>query len=240
MSEDGYELFCNRDELRTRLPALPPRVDQRNGVRFIAPIDADAGGSWLAVNERGMTLCLLNYYEADVRSEAQSASGAPSFAGQRHRATLSGSLQTLSRGHLVLSLIHQKHPVLADVERYRPFLLLIFDLRQEPRLFRWNGTELRQKTPDMPVTTSSFDTANVIRSRREQFAVLNSTPCKVWNCFEQYHLNGDDAYSVCMSRPDAQTVSSSHVIVRPGRIKFRYRPRLPDGSFAPAAVVTLP
>jgi hypothetical protein len=217
MTEDGYELFCNRDERRSRLPALPPRADERHGVKFIAPIDADAGGSWLAVNQRGTSLCLLN-----------------------HSVDTPPPPRPVSRGLLVWSLIDRKDPEPTGVERYRPFLLLVFALRQEPRLWRWDGQKLEYERPEMPVTTSSFDTANVIRARRERLAALTSTPCKVWKRLEQYHLTGNDADSVCMSRPDAQTVSFSHVIVRPGKIEFRYRPRLPDGSFAPATVVTLP
>ena len=207
ISDNGYELFCNRDERRTRLPALPPRVDERNGVKFIAPIDTDAGGTWLAANESGTTLCLLNHY-VDTPPPRK----------------------TVSRGLLVLSVIDKKNPVPTGVEQYRPFLLLVFALRQAPIMWRWDGETLRRETPEMPVTTSSFDTASVIRARREKFD----------GHFEQYHLTGGDAYSVCMSRPDAQTVSFSHVIVQPGRIEFRYRPRLPDGAFAPATVVTLP
>ena len=29
---------------------------------MIAPIDADGGGTWIAANERGLTVCLLNHY----------------------------------------------------------------------------------------------------------------------------------------------------------------------------------
>src|SRR5581483_2262018 len=60
---EGYELFCNRDEQRARAAAWPPRVRERRGVRFIAPIDGASGGAWLGVNQFGLTLCLLNRYD---------------------------------------------------------------------------------------------------------------------------------------------------------------------------------
>ena len=63
----GYHLLCNRDEKRTRGVALGPRIQERAGVRFVAPADADFGGAWIAVNEFGVSLCLLNGSEACPR-----------------------------------------------------------------------------------------------------------------------------------------------------------------------------
>ena len=45
----GYQLFCNRDEKHTRRPASKPQLLTRGGVRFLAPIDGDFGGTWIAV-----------------------------------------------------------------------------------------------------------------------------------------------------------------------------------------------
>ena len=56
----GYEVFFNRDERRTRPPARPPAVHRAAGVSYVSPIDAEAGGTWLAVNELGTTLALEN------------------------------------------------------------------------------------------------------------------------------------------------------------------------------------
>ena len=58
----GYELFFNRDERRSRARGLPPRESALRGVRYLAPIDLACGGSWIASNELGVTLCLLNRY----------------------------------------------------------------------------------------------------------------------------------------------------------------------------------
>ena len=51
----GYHLLCNRDEKRTRGAALGPRIQKSAGVRFVAPADADFGGTWIAVNEFGVS-----------------------------------------------------------------------------------------------------------------------------------------------------------------------------------------
>jgi hypothetical protein len=210
MNPDGYELFCNRDESRTRKPALPPTLQRRAGVRFIAPTDADAGGSWIAVNEFGLALCLLNYYPAD---------GGPRCV-----------VAAPSRGLLLVSLIDSRSGAEAakklrktSLESYRPFLLLVLEPSKPVVQHAWDGRTLSSADAQLPITTSSFDTANVIAARRAKFAELHG---------EAYHMSRDErggAYSVCMSRDDAQTVSFSHVIVSAGEIEFRYRARVGDG-----------
>jgi hypothetical protein len=65
---DGYQLLCNRDERDSRQPALGPRLHEQNGVKYIAPVDGDHGGSWIGTNEFGMSLCLLNRV-GDVESD---------------------------------------------------------------------------------------------------------------------------------------------------------------------------
>src|SRR5438128_3586814 len=57
---NGYQLLCNRDEKLTRKSALEPRLAIRNGTRFLAPVDGDFGGTWIATNEFGVSVCLLN------------------------------------------------------------------------------------------------------------------------------------------------------------------------------------
>ena len=47
LQANGYQLFCNRDEKKTRPIALPPRVHSCAGVQFLAPVDTQSGGSWL-------------------------------------------------------------------------------------------------------------------------------------------------------------------------------------------------
>src|SRR5438045_4246173 len=56
----GYHLLCNRDEKKSRAVALAPRIQARGWVRFIAPVDPDHDGSWIAVNEFGVSVCVLN------------------------------------------------------------------------------------------------------------------------------------------------------------------------------------
>lgn len=56
----GYRLVTNRDEQRSREPAIAPAWGEIGGVLAIAPRDPRAGGTWVATTEAGLTLCLLN------------------------------------------------------------------------------------------------------------------------------------------------------------------------------------
>ena len=44
-NERGYQLLCNRDEKRTRLPATSPELRSIDRVLYLAPTDGDFGGS---------------------------------------------------------------------------------------------------------------------------------------------------------------------------------------------------
>ncbi len=65
--EGGYQLFSNRDETYTRKPALPPSAREQRGVRFIAPIDGDQGGSWIGVSAAGYAFGAFYQLEAERR-----------------------------------------------------------------------------------------------------------------------------------------------------------------------------
>ncbi len=77
----GYQILCNRDEKYTRGRASAPRIETRNGMRYLAPIDSDSGGTWILTNELGITLCLLNgtdnasYWSAKPRPVAAPSCG---------------------------------------------------------------------------------------------------------------------------------------------------------------------
>ncbi|MDQ7087908.1 MAG: NRDE family protein [Acidobacteriota bacterium] len=68
----GYELHFNRDESRARREAAPPRVVSGGDCSFVAPVDGEAGGTWIAVNAAGIGLALLNRYDREGRSGERS------------------------------------------------------------------------------------------------------------------------------------------------------------------------
>ena len=105
------------------------------------------------------------------------------------------------------------------------------------------GRELRRASGEMPVSTSSFDTPRVVRSRCELFARLreaHGAPAAEWLVdYPRSHVPDRGACAVCMHRADAHTVSFSRIRVDPQGIEFRYWPTAPCRMGEPT-VVRLP
>ena len=206
---DGYELFCNRDEKRTRALALEPEITTQDGVRRIAPTDPHAGGTWIGANEFGITLCLLN---------------GPSLPGTfRSRGLILPEL--LSAGSLAQAaegLLHR------DLSWFAPFTLAILERGAKITVVTWDG-QRKQVGPEvscMPLISSSFDPEGVQAKRRWEFQrqldAAGRLDTTVLSAFHASHGAAPDAYSPCMHRPDAETVSFSRVKVSASRVEFRY------------------
>jgi hypothetical protein len=221
----GYQVWFNRDEQRTRPPAEPPRRHERHGVAYLAPNDPRGGGTWLAVNEYGFTVGVLNYYAAGLRARS---------ATPRSRGLLVRDLADVkSLDEMNLRLDGE------SFEHYPPFLLLVWAPSGEVAGVQWDGQHAlprRWTEADRPVTTSSFRSADVVARRRAIFHQMSPDA----DSLRAFHLSrdaGDDAFSVWMSRPDAQTVSLSRVEVGPERAAFFYAPR--DARDRPGAETVL-
>lgn len=208
-----YELFFNRDELRTRRRALAPEPAVADGVRYAAPTDRDRGGTWIGVNEYGATHCLLNAYRHGVELPAGPA---------RSRGEIVRRVQPSNdpdRTHAILTGL--------ELENYPPFILAGFFPRSDSsRLrsvsFTWSGKQLdREDDLQPPITTSSYKPNDVERWRTAEYRRLvgaTETPRarKLWT-FHRLVNPKDPAFGVCMSRADARTVSCTRVVYRTDR-----------------------
>lgn len=232
--QEGFRVYFNRDEKRARLPAVPPAERIFSGVRVLTAIDGDAGGSWLTVNEHGIAVAVLNFYDADVPVPAGDGAAA-------------------SRGHLVLRVAPVRDVEEADAifqsfdsSAYRPFLLAVIGTGEQGFLIRWNGTQLSRtsiREIGLPLTTSSFQTAEVLASRRAKFHALAEQMGGVSDAMlEAFHRSRDSrggAHSVTMTRPDARTVSFSVLSVDREAVSFQYAERPPtgdEGDYCPAVL----
>ena len=216
----GYLLFFNRDERRERAAALPPRHERgADGTRFLAPVDAEAGGTWLGVNEHGLTLGLLNHYAADA---SRAATPAREAAPPTSRGLLMRQLLVASE----LRALEQALAVALEQRRYRPFTLLAFAPSHgaAPRAFTWDGAGLHAKpAPTPPISSSSVETAGVLASRAAHFRQLGPHPeAPALEAYHRSHQPERGAFSVCMHRPDARTVSLSRIDVDAERVAIRY------------------
>ncbi|MCB0215493.1 MAG: NRDE family protein [Chloroflexi bacterium] len=229
----GYLLYFNRDERRERAAALPPRQERgANGRRFLAPLDLEAGGTWLGVNELGLTLGLLNHYAADAAPEeaAKSPEGPKAAAPSAAPSTLPPTSRgLLLRRLLAVDAAPDLEPELGaslQGQRYRPFTLLAFEpgRRAGPRAFVWDGVRLRSiPRPVPPISSSSVETASVLASRIALYRQMGPRPAATaLEAYHRSHRPERGAHSVCMHRWDARTVSLSRIEVDRERVSFCY------------------
>jgi len=215
---DGYQLFFNRDELKTRQPAYPPEERRSAGVAYLAPTDADAGGTWLGVNELGLSVGLLNgWRRVDLRER-----------------------DFTSRGHLVTALLDartaaevQQRLSARDLTAFRSFTL--FALQPGEPVFRavWTGEDLgltQLTDTEQPLSSSSRDPEGAARNRRRIFEGL--APGQLpgpgqLGAFHRGHEPDPSAVSTCMHREDAETVSHTRILVDEARVELRYHPGAP-------------
>ena len=217
---DGYQVLCNRDEKKTRRRAWGPSIRTRHGVRYIAPSDGDSGGTWMAVNERGLTLCLLN--------------GTGAGGGQVSRGLLIPELIAEPAAWSVAERLWDR-----DLTEFAPFTLVALEPGMPAMVVEWKGVD-KAVLPDadamMPLTSSSYETARVVERRRRDFRTKLHAAGKLDSAFlyffHESHNGHPDAFSTCMHRDDAETVSFSWVKVTSTEAEFFYSPASPC-QFAP-------
>jgi hypothetical protein len=212
---EGYALAFNRDELRTRAPARPPELREVSGLSVLAPIDGDAGGTWIAANALGHTVTLLNRWdETPVDAAGEFVS----------RGLLVLALSPLPDPHAVESLLDE-----LPLPRYRPFTVVSMAPRELPLAFEWNGRALTRaviEAPGLARTSSGRDQAGAERVRGRIFRDAAEregglTP----ETLERLHRAHDPergALSICMHREEAETVSGSFVRVDSETVRFKY------------------
>jgi uncharacterized protein with NRDE domain len=230
---EGYTLLCNRDECLTRKPASGPLIIEGRRVQYIAPVDGDHGGSWIGVNNSGLTLCLLNRYGE--------------WKTNPHR-------KYTSRGLLITSLLKceaqesvRQRITQVDLERFQPFTMIGLAVGKKAMLFDWTGSELLLEDnaeSQMPLTSSSSTrNPDVIKLRKQQFESLivrsRQLDANTLYDFHRSHEPARGPYSVCMHRDDAATVSLSAVCVSEESVEFTYHPASPCLN-APGQTVALP
>ncbi len=220
----GYQLLCNRDEKRHRRQAAEPRIEPLDGVKVVTPRDGDFGGTWIAANEFGVSVCLLNGASLSGELPARPFSG--------------GALR--SRGALLLSLANSRTASEVcerarhnDLSHYQPFTIVAFEPEQPAALVEWNGGELDvllNGDSFMPLTSSSLDAAGVRAWRQREFQRLTARErlsVETLSTFHESHGCLDGAYAPCMHRADAETVSFSWITVTPETVGFFYAPGAP-------------
>ena len=236
---DDYQLFFNRDERRTRLQALPPRLLSRDGVRFLAPVDGDFGGTWISTNEFGISLCLLN------GANLTGSSGPPPTAARSLGLLLPELISSANISDVYDRLQR------TDFAYYAPLTLVGMGLGAAAVAIEWDGRQRVSNVMEQScfmLTSSSFQTEAVCQTRQTEFARIiavrtpDSSPTPDQAAFLQFHAShvpSRSAYSTCMHRPDAETVSFSQITATAQSTELLYSPAAPCQQVQ-AASWTLP
>jgi hypothetical protein len=187
----------NRDEQRERPLARPPSEHLVAGCRTIYPSEPE-GGTWIAGNEHGVVLALLNWYALP----APAGSGSPS-RGAIIPALL-GSSTAGEAGIRIASL---------SMKTIKPYRLFTFSGHE--RLIvesRWDGARLEELCHPWIKRhsfSSGFDelrTTSIRAATCEQHVARISTKEELLDLHRSHHPE-KGPFSLCMHRDDAQTVS---------------------------------
>ncbi len=215
----GYAMAMNRDENLTRPEGLPPRIQTLGGRRFLSPSDP-GGGTWIAVNEAGVSFALVNWYAAPRRV----------VAGRKSRGLVVLRAATLSTIDSVDGMLEA-----CELPRTDPFRLVgFFPETREIVEWRWNLQTLDRQTAAWEPSqwiSSGFDepAAQIARSRAFNEARRQASAGRIeWlRRYHRGHSPGPGPFSVCMHREDAATVSYTEISLSDRHATMRSLPGPP-------------
>ena len=224
-NEHSYIISMNRDELKSRKKAFPPRTDSKNGMSFMRPIDGNKGGTWIAVNDKLMSLSIMNWYQA------------------YHKQMDGEEFET--RGQIIhelidkpdLSTCDQKLRKL-DLQKYQPFRLI--GVQTDPMILKrwhWDGEKLQLF--DEPVErqiwiSAGLEYEKVYESRKSVFNnFLDNKSIVSLKDVKDLHASeypGRSKYSISMWSDIARTVSNTIIVTHPDTIEMHYLAGFPADS----------
>jgi Transport and Golgi organisation 2 len=153
-SQTGSFFASLRDESPKRPSAFSPVIKQKGGIKFLAPIDPSAGGTWLGLNELGSAIILLN------------------GGFENHQKATN---YQRSRGLIVSELLVSEMPVidwqLIDLTHIEPFTLIVWS---DALLFQlvWDGSKkhrIRLDATKSHLFSSATLYNNEAKARREDW-----------------------------------------------------------------------
>lgn len=211
----GNSIFIthNRDEKSVRAKAVPPRAYTVQGQRLLFPRDAQAGGTWISMNENGAAAVLLN-------GAMEKHVPAPPYRKSRGLAFLDiVAAEDLLYGY------HR-----ADLKGIEPFTVIIWN---HGSLYecRWNGTEKYIKELDASgayiwssVTLYDADTINKRKRWFGSWLLRHPHPRLIDVIhFHRHAGDGDTHNDLCMNRHGTTlTVGITAMEISPGKGTMRY------------------
>ena len=231
-TKDGYYAAMNRDERWTRSAALSPSTFRTGGLLAVYPFE-EGGGTWIACNQRGVTLALLNW----------NLSASQTLIKQRSRGTLIPQLIWKSSLDKVTRTLGQ-----LSFDGLLPFRIVgIFQGDQQICEWRWNGVSLAALC--FPWNRWHWFSSGTSDEMAER---IRGEVCRVaWQepdagslpwlrTLHSSHGLTAGPFSVCAHRPEAGTVSYSEIVFDANHATFRYVDGPPCRNPAGAVTLTIP
>ena len=217
--DHGFHLAMNRDEHLARVPGLPPQVFEVGGRRVLYPREP-SGGAWIALNDRGICLALINWHRVDRWPIEEVVS-----RGE--------VVKTLAATSSFEELSEKLHGL--RLERFRPFRLIACVPGE--RLVaenRWNLQELSVQTYGWTSRhwfSSGYDEEKAEHERTrvcEDAWRQDSAGSLEWlRNLHSLHLPERGPFSICMHQPVAETVSYTEISLLNQQATMRYKPGSP-------------
>jgi hypothetical protein len=216
----GYCLGMNRDEKLTRASGLPPTKKKLNGRVVLCPSEP-GGGTWIALNDSGACLALINWYSVN-RNVTHNAISRGEIVKTTCAADSWGVVDTKLKG--------------LPLDRISPFRLIgIFPGIKVIVEWRWDSSRLvakRRPWQAQQWISSGFDesAAQRVRGRIFRTALRERPGAGRLDWLRRLHRSHSPRlgpFSTCMHRSDAATVSYTEVAVSRRIANMRYEQGAP-------------
>ncbi|HEV2691873.1 MAG TPA: NRDE family protein [Verrucomicrobiae bacterium] len=217
--KNGFALGMNRDEKLSRARALPPQLHSIHGRHALFPFEP-GGGTWVGVNDAGVGLALINWYAISTKL----TEGATSRGEVVKMALAADSMAGVGKALAMLPL--------GKMNAFR--LIGFFPAEGRVKEWRWNLHQLQARLHGWETNTwisSGFDELGAQKSRSDVFSSARqqiSAGNLYWlRRLHRSHRPVRGAYSTCVHREDAATVSYTEMIVSPHTAKLHYQEGAP-------------
>lgn len=215
----GFYLAMNRDEKLTRFTALPPTIVGFGDRRAILPREP-SGGTWIAANDAGICFTLINWHRIarePARAVVSRGQVVAALAGVCSAKQISRCLASLPLGKL------RPFRLIVAVPSVRKLIEWQWDLRHlRMQSHRWRRHHWFSSGLDEAVAEARR--AKTCAAARRQ---ISSGSIDWLRRLHRSHQPTRGAFSICMHRADAATVSYTEVIANNGTVTMRYKPGPP-------------
>ena len=212
----GFCVGMNRDESVSRPVALVPEVHFNDGRPCVYPSEP-AGGTWIGLNDAGLCLALINWYAVPVRPVNGTISRGTIVKALLKARTLDDSYSTLP---------------LLPLNRLPPFRLIAIAPRERAIAeFRWDQDVLlpeRKRWTANHWFSSGLDESLAQAKRGEvclqEWKKPHAGELQWLRQLHKSHLPERGAFSICMHREEAATVSYTEIEIADSFGVMRYHP----------------